>query len=155
MLTLPTEQAALVDAIDPDAYGEGAVTTAWIAAKNFHSFMASVYVGDMASNHTVDAKLEQATTSGGGSAKDVSGAAITQLTKADSDDNQQAIINLRTEDLDVENGFDYVRLSITLASTASPFSGNTDFGGALYGFNPRHAPASDNDASTVDEIVTV
>lgn len=152
---LPSEQAALVDAIDPDAYGEGAQTTAWISAKNFHSFMAAIYVGTMASNHTIDAKLEQATTSGGGGAKDVTGSDITQLTAAGSDSDKQVIINCRTEKLDVANGFDYVRLSITLASTASPFAGNTDFGGALYGFDPRHAPASDNDAASVDEIVTV
>lgn len=154
-LALPSEEVALVDAIDPDAYGEGAVSTAYIAAKNFHSFMATVYAGTMASNHTLDAKIQQATTSGGGSVKDLTGASITQLTAAGTDSDKQAIIQFRTQDLDVANGFDFVRLTLTLASTASPFSGNTDFGAALYGFHPRHAPASDNDNASVDEIVTV
>lgn len=154
-LALPSEEVAVVDAIDPDAYGEGAASTAYIAVKNFHSFMAVITVGTMASNHTLDAVLQQATTSGGGSVKSITGSSITTLTAAGTDSDKQVVINVRSQDLDVANGFDYIRLTLTLASTASPFSGNTDYGAVLLGFHPRHAPASDNDNASVDEIVTV
>lgn len=143
----PSDQVAVVGNIDPDAYAAGTVTTGWVSAKNFDAFMAIVQAGDLGASATLDAKLEQATDGSGTGAKDITGKAITQLTKAGSDDNKQAVINLRTEELDVTNGFDFVRLSMTVATATS------DAGGILLGMVARYGPASDNDASTVDEIV--
>jgi hypothetical protein len=145
---LPSDQAALVDAIDPDAYAAAAYSTAWIAAKNFAAFMATVYAGTIEATGTVDAKLQQATDSSGTGVKDVTGKAITQLTAAGTDSDKQAIINCRAEELDVANGFDYLRLTVTLGTAGA------DMGAALYGFYPRYGPASDNDAASVDEIVS-
>lgn len=143
---LPSEQAAVVGNIDPDAYAASTVTTGWVAAKNFHSFLAIVQAGTLGASATLDAKLEQATDSSGTGVKAVTGKAITQLTQAGTDDDKQALINLKTEELDVEGGFDFIRLSMTIGVAAS------DAGGILLGLNPRFGPASDNDASTVDEI---
>lgn len=143
----PSEQAGVLACIDPDAYAAGTYTTGWVSAANFESLMAIVMAGDLGTNATVDAKLQQATSSGGAGAKDISGTSITQLTQAGTDDNKQVVINLRGDQLDVANGFSYVRLSITIATATS------DGGGLLLGFNPRYAPATDNDATTVDEVV--
>jgi hypothetical protein len=55
---------------------------------------------------------------GGAGAKDVTGKAITQIVKA-SGDNKQALLNCRTSELDVEGGFRYVRLSLTVGTAAS------------------------------------
>jgi hypothetical protein len=143
----PSDQVAIVGRVAPISQGVGSVSTAWVDASKFSKFMAIVQAGVLGASATLDAKLEQATTSGGAGAKDITGKAITQLTKAGSDDNKEAVINLDTEKLDVAGGFRYVRLTLTVGTAASLVSG------MLLGFVPRYGPASDSDATTVDEIV--
>lgn len=139
-----SEVAAVVGVVNPADLATSAVSTDWVAAANFFRFLAVVQAGALTG--TLDAKFEQATTSSGGGAKDVTGRAITQL--ADSDDNVQALINLKHDDLDIANGFDYVRLTLT------PTGGTTNLGAAvLLGFNARSNPASANDSTTVEEVV--
>lgn len=142
---LPSEQQALVGIIDPDAYTAATYLTAAIDMSKFESIQAIVSVGDLGTNATVDAKLTASATSGG-TYSDVTGKAITQLTQAGSDDNKQAIINLRGEEL--TEGLRFVKLSMTVATATS------DAGAFVMGANPRVGPASDNDLSTVDEIVS-
>lgn len=146
---MPSDISAVVGVIDPDATAAGTVATGWVEAANFHSFLGVVLAGTLGSSATVDAKIEQATDGSGTGAKDLSGSSITQLTQAGTDSDKQALIQFRPEDLDVDNSFTHVRLSITVATATS------DAGGVLMGFGPRYGPASDSDASTVDEIVTV
>lgn len=145
----PSDSIALVGNIDPDAYAAGTVTSGWVSAEDFYQFMAVVSVGTLGASATVDAKIEQATDNSGTGAKDLTGSDITQLTQAGSDDDKQAVIQFKSDALDVNNGFDHVRVSLTVGTATS------DAGATLYGCDPRHGPASDNDASTVDEIVTV
>lgn len=145
---LPSDRAAVVAAIDPDAYAASTVTTGWIDIANWGHLMALIMVGDMVATSTVDAKIEQAT-SDGGTAKDVTSAAITQLTQAGTDDNKQVIINVKQADLDFNNDYQWVRLSVTIGTAGS------DLSAVVLGFDPRYNTASDNDASTVDEIVSV
>lgn len=146
--SLPSERAGLVGVIDPDAYAASTVTTGWVAAKNFHSFLAVITAGDLGASATIDAKLQQATSAAGAGAKDITGKAIAQLTQAGADDNKQALINLRGEQLDVDGGFAFVRLSMTIGTATS------DAGALLFGFDSRFGPATDNDATTVDEVVS-
>lgn len=145
---LASELAAVIGNIDPDAYAAGTVTTGWIDASTFHQFMAIVQAGDLGVSATLDAKLEQASDGSGTGAKDVTSKAITQLTQAGTDSNKQAIINLRPEELDIANGFNHFRLSMTVAVATS------DAGAVVLGVNARQGAASDNDATTVDEIVS-
>ena len=147
MNLLPSQRAAVAGVIDPDAYTAGPVTSAWIAMKTFQAIQAIVMAGTLGASATLDAKLEQATDSAGAGVKDITGKAITQLTQAGTDSDKQAVINCRAEELDVANDFDYVRLSMTIAVATS------DAGGIVLGHDPRYAPASDNDLSSVDEIV--
>jgi hypothetical protein len=145
---LPSEAAGIVGVVDPDAYSTGTQTTGWIDMADFEAVMAIVMAGTLGSSATLDAKLEQATDSSGTSAKDVSGKSITQLTKASPDESdQQAVINMRREELDVQNGFTHVRLSLTVGTASS------DAAGIVLGFMPRQGPASDQDLSSVAEIV--
>ncbi len=144
----PSDRFAVVGAIDPDAYSASTQTTGWIAAKNYHSFLAVVMAGTLGSSATLDAKIEQATDSSGTGAKDVTGLAITQLTQAGTDSDKQALINISQEDLDFANSFTHFRLSMTIGTAAS------DAGGIVFGLDPRYGPATANDASTVDEIVS-
>ncbi|MEM6259684.1 MAG: hypothetical protein AAGI37_15500 [Planctomycetota bacterium] len=145
---LASEQVAIVGNIDPDAYAASTVTSGWISVADFYNFAAVIQAGTLGSSATVDAKLEQATDSSGTGAKDITSKAITQLTQAGTDSDKQAVINLKSDELDIANDFTHFRLSVTVATAAS------DVGGIVLGVNPRHAPASDNDASTVDEIVS-
>jgi len=143
---LPSDQAVLAAIIDPDAYAASTVTSGWVHMGTFEAIQAIVMAGTLGSSATLDAKLEQATDSSGTGAKDITGKAITQLTQAGTDSDKQAIINCRSEELDVANGFDYVRLSMTIGTATS------DAGGLVLGHYPRYAPATD--ATTVDEVVS-
>lgn len=146
MPTKPSEICAVLGAVDPQS-ANAVKTSGWISTALFRRLMAVVQVGAMTATGTVDAKFQQATSAAGAGAKDVTGTSITQLTAAGTDDNKQVVINLSTAQLDVAGGFAYVRLSITPATAASLISG------LVLGFDPRTMPASDNDATTVDEIV--
>lgn len=144
----PSDVAAIAAVIDPDVTAASTVTSDWVSMADFEKIMAIVLAGTLGSSATLDAKLEQATDSSGTGAKDISGKAITQLTQAGTDDSdKQAIINCRADELDVDNDFTHVRLSITVATATS------DAGGMILGFNPRFGPASDNDLASVAEIV--
>jgi hypothetical protein len=143
----PSEVVGIVGNIDPDAYAASTVTSGWIAAKNYLAFAALVLAGDLGASATLDAKLEQAQDASGTGAKDITGKAITQLTQAGTDSNKQVIINLRPEELDVDNAFTHFRLSMTVATATS------DCGGIVLGVNPARGPATGVDATTVDEVV--
>lgn len=146
---LPSEKVAVVATIDPDAYTAAAYTSDWVNAENFQQLMATVMVGALGTSATLDFKLQQATDNSGTGAKDITGAAITQLTQAGTDDDKQAIINLNPEKLDVANGFTFVAMVMTVAVATS------DCGAIMHGLWPQYGPASDNDLASVDEIVTV
>jgi hypothetical protein len=142
----PSDRASIVGAIDPVSTSS-TVTSGWIDAAKFNNFIAIVGVGVLGASATVDAKLQQATDSSGTGAKDITGKAITQFTKAGTDDAKQTLINLKQDDLDVANSFNYFRLSITDGTAASLVTGY------VLGFDPRYGPATDFDATTVDEVV--
>lgn len=142
----PSDEAVLAAAINPQSLSPGTATSGWVSMANFEKLQAIVAVGTLGASATADAKLQQASDSGGTGAKDITGKAITQLTKAGSDDNKQAIINLRSDELDVANGFTHVRLSITVGTAASVVAG------VVLGHDARYQPA--DDATTVDEVVS-
>ena len=142
---LPSDRAPIMGVIDPDAYGAGTVTTAWVSMNDFANAMAIVSVGTMATNSTLNAKIQQATDSSGTGVKDVTGKAITELTAAGTDSDKQVVINISENDLDIDGDFNHIRLSMTVATAAS------DSGGVLLGFDAAYAP--EDDLSSVDEIV--
>ncbi len=144
----PSETSAVVGVIDPDAYAAAAYNTAYIPLKNFRRFMAVITVGDFVSTGTLNAKLTAYTDASGGGAHDIPGAAIAALTQAGADDNKQAIINLNTDALADSTKYTHMRLTVTLGTAGA------DMGAVVLGFDPLYPPASDNDAATVDEIVS-
>lgn len=144
---LPSKRAGVVGVIDPDAYAAGTYTTGWISMAEYRSIMAVIMAGDLGASATLDAKLQQATDGSGTGAKDIAGKAITQLTQAGSDSNKQAIINCRADELDVNNGFTHVRLSMTIGTATS------DAGAVVLGMDSAYGPEDANDLATVDEIV--
>lgn len=143
----PSERVAVVATIDPASLTANTYVSDWVDMSKFESVLAVLSIGAMTTNGTVDAKLRQAKDSSGGSAKDITGKAITQLTEAGEDDNKQVELQVRSDELDVAGGFSYVALSVTTATAASLGSA------VLLGFHPSYGPASDNDLASVDEIV--
>lgn len=144
----PAARASVVAAINPQSGAAGTFTTGWVDMQAFFAVLAVLQVGALGASATVDAKVQQASDSSGTGAKDVAGLAITQLTKAGTDDNKQVEINIRQEDLDKNNGFRFVRLSVTNATAASLISA------VIVGMSPRYGDMTANDATTVDEVVS-
>ena len=142
------DNAAVLAVIDPDAYGVSTEVSDWVDASQFHQILAIVMAGTLGSSATIDGKIRQATSAAGAGAKDIAGAAITQMTKSAGDD-KQALISLNTDALDIAGGFRYVALSMTIGGAPA------DAGGLIVGLAPRVGPASDNDLASVDEIVRV
>ena len=140
----PSDRATIMAVVNPQS-AASAQSSGWISVVQFAALQALIIVGAIGSSATVDAKIQQATDSSGTGAKDVSGKAITQLTKAGSDDNKQAVINFRPTDLDFSGGFTHVRLTITPATAASLICG------VILGMDAREQPPTD--ATTVDEVV--
>jgi hypothetical protein len=145
---LASDQVALLAVKDPISQSASTATTGWIAAKDYFNYLAVVKVGVLGASATVDAKLQQATDSSGTGAKDITGKAITQLTKASTDDNKQAMINLKPEELDIANSFTHFRLSITVATAACLVDAE------VWGFNKRYDEAGSGDVATVDSVIS-
>jgi hypothetical protein len=144
-----SEQVAVLGVINPASQGVGSVSTGWVSAADFMKFLALVQVGAFGASATVDANIQQATSSGGAGAKAIAipsgNLAITEL--AAGTNNLQAELNLDAQLLDVNNGYSFIQLTITVGVAASLVSG------VLLGFAPRLAPASDFNAASVAQIV--
>lgn len=144
---LPSNQAVVAGVIDPDALAADTYETGWIDMRDFEAIQAIVLVGALGTNATVDAKLEEATDDQGGDAQDIDGKEITQLTEAGTDESDsQAIINCRSEELDVNDGYRYVRLSLTIGTATS------DAGAVVLGHYARYQPA--DAADSVAEVIS-
>jgi hypothetical protein len=142
-----SEQLSILATLDPGNQATGAANTGWVPLNTHHGLLALVQTGALATGATVDAKLQQALDISGSGAKDVAGKAITQLSQANNGANCQALINLRPEELDVNNGFAYVRLMVTVATAAANTSAQ------LLGVNPRLASAETANQAAVAQIV--
>lgn len=142
---LASQKAVLAGVVDPDALTAATHDSGWIDMALFEQIQAIIAVGTLGTNATVDAKLQQATDAAGAGAKDIAGKAITQLTQAGADSDKQAIINCRSEELDVNNSFTHVRLRITVAVATS------DGGAVVLGHAARYQVA--DDLASVAEVV--
>jgi len=140
-----SEIVGVVGGVAPVSQAAGSVSTGWVNVKNFHSFLAVIQSGVLGASATLDAKIEQASDGSGTGVKDVTGKAITQIVKA-SGDGKHALISFRTQDLDTNNAFNHVRLTLTVGTAASLV------GGVLIA-TPRYMPATDFDAATVVQAV--
>jgi hypothetical protein len=143
---LLSEDVGVLATLDPVSQGAGTITTGWINAGNFLKFMALIQTGVLGAAATVDAKLQQATDAAGTGVKDIAGKAIVQIVKA-TGDNKQAEINLRPEQLDVNNGFGFVRLSLTVGTAASLV------GASVLGAFPRQGTGGDKNQAAVVQTI--
>ena len=117
----PSDKVAVGAVLDPVSQAAATVTTGWVSMQTAENLLAILQVGAFGASATVDAKLQQASDSGGTGAKDISGKAITQMVAAGGN-NKQVLLNVRSEELDVTNGFCFVRLSVTVGTAATLIS---------------------------------
>lgn len=144
---LASEQVAVVGIIDPDAYAANTYKTAAIDMSKWEEIMIIGMVGDLGSSATIDFDVYEYTDSSDGGSNELTTKDAAQLTQAGSDDNKQIVINIRREDLNIDGGLRYIKAWMIVGTATS------DCGLVVIGLVPRNAPASDNDLSTVDEIV--
>lgn len=122
-----TEVNELLGRLPPLTYN-GGVSTPWMAVNDYHRVMVIVGAGTLTG--TLDVAVYQATNIAGAGAKIVAGKAITQL--AATDDEAICGIEVRTEELDVDGGFDCIRVQ-TVSSAVNVFEV------LVLGFVPRYA----------------
>jgi len=94
----------------------GAHNGAWISMANHQRVVFLVMVGAMTALSTLDFKIQEDTDGDGGDAQDISGKAITQLTQAGGDGNDLLAVEVRTDELDVADGYCYVRGVLTVGT---------------------------------------
>lgn len=146
MNTKASEFLALLASINPSSQAVGSLTTGWISMSNVRTLLAIVATGTLGASATVDANLQQAMDATGTGAKPVTGKAITQVVAA-TGNNTQALINLQAHELDVNNGFQFVELTLTVGVAAS------ETAGFILGASARYEPASTFNQASVTQIV--
>ncbi len=139
------EAVAIVGSIDPDAHTAATYLTDAIDCSDFDQLLFIVQAGTLGASATLDFKVTASATSGG-SYTDITGAAITQLTKAGSDDSKMSLISLDVSHV-LSAGKRYVKGSMTIGTATS------DAGVIVLGYRPHYAPATTYDLADVDEIV--
>ena len=141
MESWPHERAILAATIDPVNNNNASFNTDNVDLSKFHEAMFVLVLG--AVDTTVDFKLQES--SDGSSFSDLSGKAITQM--GGTDDNKQAIVSLKSEEL--SSGKRYVRGRLTVGN------GTTNICCVVgLGMRPRFGPASDDKLSDVSQIVS-
>lgn len=119
----------------------GGVSTVWVSMANYHRAFVEVLTGNMV--NPLDVAIWQATDIAGTGAKLVTGKAITQLNGGD--DSQSVGIELRTEELDVDGGFDCIRVQ-----TLNGGAGGNVYSVVLYGIVGRFLPTG---TTEWDEVI--
>lgn len=142
-MSQPSERAAVVAVVQPvDNNGATTLTAAFDHSK-FGSSLWIVQVGVIAAGGVVDFKLQSSATSNGTYA-DIAGKAITQLSA--TDDGKTVLVNLKAEELPTGEPFVKGRLLTGAGSSLNSV--------VALGMDPLYGPASDDDLSTVAQIVT-
>ncbi len=140
----PSDQVALLAVMNPVSQAAVTAVSSYVPMSDCAAILAIVETGVLGAAATVDVKLVQATSAAGADSKDITGKAITQLVKA-SNDNDQVMLNCRSDELDVNNGFTHVALSITVGAAASLIAAQ------ILGLYGRYQPV-DHVASVVEVI---
>lgn len=138
----PSQEIYEETVLDPGTVITGVYpgATTYIHVGDFERFQFKLAVGS--TNNNVAAKVVQATDAAGSGSKDITGAAITTLDG--NDDNQQASIEVEVRKLDINNGFDYVALSLTITGTTTAYA-------EFRGFTPGLVPVTQH-ADFVEQV---
>ena len=144
--SLPSENVAIAAVIAPGALTAGAKNSAWIDLALYQQLAAVIAWGALGSSATIDGKWQVADDSSGTNPVDVTGVvALTQVLAAGGN-NKQAIHNFDANKV-TNTGKRFARYVMTVGVATS------DAVAVILGFQARHLPATDNDSSTVVQVV--
>ncbi|KPK86871.1 MAG: hypothetical protein AMJ81_00155 [Phycisphaerae bacterium SM23_33] len=116
-----------------DSQAIGTHNSAWVSLQNYHRAWLVLNVGEMQQGATLNCALQQARGPGGTGAKAITSSktagakAITPLVQATGDGDDLVCIELQTEELDVDRGFEHVRFQVVIAG------GAVEYAAVLYG----------------------
>ena len=133
-----SEDFDLLDVINPQSTSTQ-VNGTWVSVRDYPRFIAKCNIGAIASTGTFTFQIRHAVDGSGTSAKALKASAAL----ADTDDNEQLWLEVRAEELDVDGGFDYVRIEAVAATAASIISAE------LLGYGARYAPVAQPATLTV------
>ena len=104
----------------PDLRAPGVYDTPWLSMQNHQRMIFIIHTGPQAPNSTIDFAVRQATNAaGGGAAAMVPAKAIVQLTQVGGDDDDLVIVEVRTEEMDVNNQYDFLSGRLTIGGANS------------------------------------
>ena len=104
--------------------------TGYVSLANYHRALVVIDAGVFGGTGHIDIQLYQALTTGGGSPKVIAGKALTQTLVGGS----YYAIELQTEELDGDGGFDCIAVGYTVTHA------NCLFGITIWGAEPRFMP---------------
>ncbi|MFT9116559.1 MAG: hypothetical protein ABF497_05465 [Sporolactobacillus sp.] len=113
---------------------------AFFDLSHYRKALIVLEVGAMADTKTATVSLKQASTSAGTDAKAIDGATAT-ITAAGAKTSARALLEIDASDLDINNGFGYI--SVTVATTDT-----TTVSATLIRGDGRFEPEDDSDALT-------
>lgn len=131
-----SENVALLDFVAPQT-GAAAINGAWVSVANFNRIVAKLTTGVI--SNTVTFRIMQAKTVTGTDAK----VAKTDVLLPDTADGVNRWIELRTEEMDNDGGFKFVRIEILIGGTSALVSAE------LLGFVGRYEPVTLHSSLTV------
>ena len=139
-----SEQWECIDVLYGDAVAANTESdTGYNSLANFHRVAIIIHPVDI--NDNLDVDIEQAINTAGGSAKTFH-AGDHDITVATTD-TKPSVIEIQTEELDVDGGFDCLNVEVTTANTGG--NGN-DFAVEIWGL-PRFGPASTTNLDSVTD----
>jgi len=115
-MAMRLSEHASITIIETADIGGTNATSGWLSMKNYSRALGYIELGTWDSSDDLDeARFQQASDSSGTGAKDLttdaSGGNYDTDNPVDADGNF-VIIEIRAEDMDVDNGFDYIRLYV-------------------------------------------
>ncbi|MDD5517844.1 MAG: hypothetical protein PHV98_00650 [Candidatus Omnitrophica bacterium] len=124
-----TEGAALLAKINPASHTTEQ-NTGYVSLANYHRAAIIIHAGVLGADLDVD--IEEGTTTGGAGAQSFDSGGK-DITIHNADDNTVSVIEIRTEECDVSNGYDCINVEATPG-------GASIFGIQVWGLEPRFKP---------------
>lgn len=128
-----TEVAELLAEISPAAYATEQ-NTGYVSLSDFHRAVVIIQCGALGGD--VDVDIEEATDTAGTTPQAFDGGGKDTTLTNGTDDDGTTVIEIRTEELDVNDEYDCINVELTPAAQTSSI-----FGVQVWGLVPRHAPA--------------
>jgi len=133
-----SEVHALLATINPASY-DAETNSGYVSLANYHRAVIIIHSGVLGGDLNVD--IEEATSTAGAGAQSFDSAGK-DITIVDADDNTVNVIEIRTEECDIADGYHCINLEIT------PGAGSI-FSAEVWGVCPRFAPVS---TTNIDEV---